>query len=57
MLEIFCLHSEDYTQFLLAPNAEKTGNKSILVSGVALGDYHVLVSTDVKNNINESLGC
>jgi len=46
------LKSEAYS-ISLAPNAQKTTNKSLLVSGVPLGDYYVLVTTDVLNNINE----
>lgn len=38
----------------LAPNAQSTRNQNVEISGVSLGDYFVLVSTDVLNNINES---
>jgi len=38
----------------LAPSAEVSKGNVVTVSGVSLGDYHVLVRTDVLNNINES---
>jgi hypothetical protein len=38
----------------MAPNATYNGSKTVTVSGVELGNYYVLVSTDVLNNINES---
>ena len=38
----------------LAPNAEITNSETVAVSGIALGNYYVLVTTDVLNNINES---
>jgi hypothetical protein len=47
------LHSELY-YISLAPNTEASNNRTLSVSGVAIGDYYVLVSTDVLNNINES---
>jgi hypothetical protein len=47
------LASQSYS-FSLAPNAEISRGNVVTVSGVALGDYHVLVRTDVLNNINES---
>ncbi|MCB9252822.1 MAG: right-handed parallel beta-helix repeat-containing protein [Flavobacteriales bacterium] len=39
----------------LAPNATISRNMNVNVSGVPLGDYNVLVTTDVLNNINESI--
>lgn len=47
------LHSE-IRGISLAPNSEISASETILVSGIALGDYYVLVSTDVLNNVNES---
>lgn len=38
----------------LAPAAESAHNKTVSISGVSVGDYYLLVSTDVLNNINES---
>lgn len=47
------LTSEIYYQSL-APSAEVSRNRNVSISGVPLGDYNILVSTDALNNINES---
>ncbi|MFM9944787.1 MAG: CARDB domain-containing protein [Bacteroidia bacterium] len=47
------LVSEHYS-ISIAPNTEVSKSKTISVSGVAIGNYYVLVTTDVLNNINES---
>jgi len=38
----------------LAPSNSRLDSISVPVSGVALGDYYVVVGTDIRNNINES---
>lgn len=38
----------------MAPNSTYSDSKTVTVSGVEIGNYNVLVSTDVLNNINES---
>jgi len=48
---ILLLH-KDYIN--LIPLAKETRNATVTIPGSALGDYHILVYTDVKNNIYES---
>ena len=48
------LTSEHY-YISIAPNTEVTNSKTLKVSGVSIGNYYVLVTTDVLNNINESI--
>jgi len=38
----------------LVKNATKNNTNTVTVSGVPLGDYYIIVSTDVLNNINEA---
>lgn len=45
--------SEHY-HISLAPSGVVNRNKNVTISGVELGDYYLLVSTDVLNNIAES---
>lgn len=47
------LYSENYG-FSLAPGSESSHSKTLMVSGISIGNYYVLVSTDVLNNVNES---
>lgn len=47
------LLNTEYYGLTLGPGSENTINKTLTVSGVSLGDYYVLASTDVMNNINE----
>lgn len=37
----------------LIPNASANHSSNVRISGVALGDYYVIVRTDIRNNINE----
>ncbi|NUM31917.1 MAG: right-handed parallel beta-helix repeat-containing protein [Bacteroidetes bacterium] len=46
------INSELYS-ISLGTGSENTKNHTLNVSGVPLGDYYVIVSTDVMNNINE----
>jgi parallel beta-helix repeat protein len=48
------LLGSSYYYISLTPNSEIARNMNVLVSGIALGDYNVLVTTDVMNNINEA---
>jgi len=38
----------------LVQNATVTNGESVTISGVSLGDYYILVKSDVLNNINEA---
>jgi hypothetical protein len=43
-----------YHPITLAPTSQSSMSKTLNVSGVPLGNYYVLVATDVLNNIHES---
>lgn len=44
-----------YSYYLsLAPSAEISNNVGVTISGIEIGNYNVLVTTDVLNNISES---
>lgn len=47
------LNSEQY-YVSIAPNTDVSRSKTLSVSGVSIGNYYVLVTTDVLNNINEA---